>query len=196
MLLKIKLKSFGLAEAVVASVVVIIVLSAAVSLSGNTIKTTEVNAAYTQAQHISDGIFESINLIKSSGQVYFDESMRAGQMIKIDCFDSQYFHSDAQCSAGIDAFPLDKIPFVGADYISDSDGYYSVSSAMLDSPAFGENYFSYQVKVSEPEGGCYSSDEVEIPAEKCRIVLTDVKWEETSGVKHYRQGMYLTDWER
>jgi len=196
MLYKIRLKSFGLTESVVASVIIIIVLSAAIALSSNTIKTTEANASYTEAQHLSENFFESINLIKSSGQIYFDNLSRGDQVIKIECFDSNYYKAHlAECKTGIDSskYPLDQLPYLKTPTYS--NGYYLVPASLLDNPAFGNNYFSYKITVIKPDE-CYTSGQITISKIKCRRVLTDIKWEETSGEKHYRQGMYLTDWER
>lgn len=191
-----KLKSFGLTESVVASVIIIVVLSATVALSSNMIKTTEVNASYAEAQHLSDSFFESINLIKSSGQVYFDNSVRGDKFVDVDCFDTDYYRSHPTCRSGVDTseYPLDQIPYIKTPTYS--DGYYVIPSEFLDNPAFGDSYFSYKIDVTNLD--CYTDDsnDIEIPAAKCRIVLTDIKWEEASGEKHYRQGMYLTDWER
>lgn len=195
LMLRSKLKSFGLTESVVASVIIIVVLSATIALSGSMIKTTEVNASYAEAQHLSDNFFESINLIKSSGQVYFDDSVRGDKFVDIDCFATDYYRSHPTCKSGVDTsnYPLDQIPYLNGEY---RDGYYSVSSDLLDNPAFPDNYFHYKIEVTDLD--CYTDDggDIEIPATKCRIVLTDIRWDEASGEKHYRQGMYLTDWER
>jgi len=193
-----KIKSFGLTESVVASVIVIVVLSATISLSSNTVKNTEVNASYTEAQHLSENFFESINLIKSSGQVYFDESVRGDKLVDIDCFDTANYQTDPRCAlSDTPEYPLDQIPYLKTTYDEDSDEdyLYLVPSGFLDNPAFPDNYFSYNITVTQPEN-CYTSGGIEIPKAKCRKVLTDIVWEETSGEKHYRQGMYLTDWER
>lgn len=195
MLFRVKFKSFGLTESIVASVIIIVVLSAAIALSSNTIKTTEVNASYTEAQHLSENFFESINLIKSSGQVYFDDSARSDDsLIQIDCFGTSYYRNPAnKCKEIGSDYPLDQIPYLQTPIFNNE--YYKVPAALLDNPAFGDNYFSYNIIVTRPEK-CYTSGQIAIPKIKCRRVLTDIKWEETSGEKHYRQGMYLTDWER
>lgn len=197
MLFRNKLKSFGLTESVVASVIIIVVLSATIALSSNMIKTTEINASYTEAQHLSENFFESINLIKSSGRVYFDDSVRGNQFVDIDCFDTIYYKSHPTCISDVDTseYPLDQIPYIKTLTYNASTHYFSVPSVFLNNPAFGDNYFSYNITVTQPEE-CYTSGGIEIPKAKCRKVLTDIKWEEASGVKHYRQGMYLTDWER
>jgi len=194
MFYRIKNKAFGLIESVIASLIVIVVLSAAVALSSGSIKTAELNSSYLEAQHISESIFESINLIKSSGSVYFDSTVREDGSINIDCFDSEYYNTHNSCKliVNFDKYPFTDISFLNSQY---RDGYYLASSEMLDNPSFPDEFFSYKTEVSQPDN-CYTSNNIKIPDKKCRIVLTDIKWTETSGEKHYRQGMYLTDWER
>lgn len=191
---KIKLKSFGLTESAVASVIVIIVLSAAVALSSSAVRTTQINSSYSEAQNISEQIFEVINTNKSLGRVYFDNAMRAPQLISIDCFDTTYFHSHPSCIADIneDEYPFNLIPYLNATF---SNGYYLTSRGLLSNPAFPDNYFSYKVVVKTPSE-CYQPEQVSVPNKKCRIITTDIKWQEPSGEKHYKQAMYLTDWER
>lgn len=188
-----KLKAFGITESVVASLIVVVILSAAVALSSSSIKTTQLNSSYAEAQHLSEKILESVNLIKSSGRVYFDTTPRGRDIMRIDCFDSEKYQTAAYCnSIDTDQYPLSEIPFISSTY---SNGYYLVSADMLDNPSFGDNYFSYKTEVRELPN-CYTSGSISIPQKKCRIILTDIKWEESSGEKHYKQGMYLTDWER
>ena len=187
-----KLKSFGIVEAVISSMIVIIVLSAAVFLSMSATKTTEVNSSYNQAQHIADLILERLQLIKSNGRLYFDDVSRGQETVSIDCFDTNRFSG---CLSGMsEDYPLDQFPY--RNLAVGSDGYITAPNSWFDSSAFGDGYFKFIVLVEQLSSGCHTSGTISVDNTKCRKVTISVKWEEQSREQNYKQAVYITDWER
>jgi hypothetical protein len=188
-----KLKSFGLAEAITASMIVILVLSAAVALSSSVHRSVQNDAAYLEGGHLADGLFEKINLFKSSGRIYFDNRLASADgMLSIDCFDSTKTCNDRDTSS-VD-FPLNQYPY-DATHQPDSSGYVKVKKSDLNNPTFPDDYFAWKMTVVSPES-CNTPTAVDIPKDKCRLVNIDIKWEDSLGVKHYSLAQYFTDWER
>jgi len=191
-----KIKSFGIVEAVISSLVVIIVLSAAVFLSMSATKTTEVNSSYSEAQHISDLILERIQLIKSNGRLYFDkDDSREPDMISIDCFGtSEYLRPGSVCQRrNMDEYPLDQFPYLNLSL--ESDSYVVAPEDWFNESVFGAGYFRFMVNVEELDA-CHTSGSVLIDESKCREVSVSVKWQEQSREQIYKQTAYITDWER
>jgi len=188
-----KLKSFGLAEAITASVIVVLVLSAAVALSSSVHRSAQNDTAYFEAEHIADELFEKINLFKSSGRLYFDNRLASSDgMISIDCFDSTRTCGDPDKSS-VD-FPLNQYPYDAA-HQPDSSYYVNVKKSDLNNPTFPDDYFAWKMTVTTP-ASCNTPTAVDIPKDKCRLVNIDVKWEDSSGTKHYNLAQYFADWER
>lgn len=191
-----KLKSFGLAEAITASVIVILVLSAAVALSSSVHRSAQNDAAYLEAGHLADKYFEKINLFKSSGRLYFDNRpVPPSGMLSIDCFDSTKICSDPDIVSIASADPpLNQYPY-NTTHQPDSSGYVKAKKSDLNNPTFPADYFAWKMTVNSLTQ-CNAPTMVNIPKDKCRLVNIDITWEDPIDVKHYNLTQYFTDWER
>jgi len=178
---KVKLKSFGIIEAVIASGIVVVVLSGALILSSSALRSATLESSYLEAEHIADSAMEQIMLAKTSGKVSF--STFARDQASIDCFDT-LLRNQLGCSAlGY---------YSGADI---SAGYVKVKSANVSS-AFPDNFFKYKVTIPDSNNrDCRKFADSDLPKEKCRVVNIDVLWEESSGQKQYHLSQYFSDWE-
>ncbi|MCX6809934.1 MAG: hypothetical protein NTZ65_04300 [Candidatus Berkelbacteria bacterium] len=194
-----KLKSFGITEAIVASIIVILVLTAAVALSSSTSRTASADSAYTQAEHISNNLFETINLIKSSGRVSFDDKVSSPNIINIRCFDTNTYKTKTtnDCNkADFTLYPLSRFIYKGLDATTvPDDNYVPIKSNELDDPSFSDGYFAFNVAVKVCPNPI-SVDTQTVPPAKCRQATIDVKWEEATGVRHFKLVQIFTDWER
>jgi hypothetical protein len=195
-----KLKSFGIIEAVIASAIVVVLISGTVSLSSSSLRSSSLNTAYFESEHIADDLMEQIYSAKSAGKLYFD-SRTAGtnELFSIDCFDTKNFNLITCQKAG--SFRED-LPYDSntATKIKDISGkkYVQVGEDRV-SPAFSEAFYSWNITINEPDtaDGCRSvPGSTPISKEKCRFADIDIVWNESSGEKHYYLTQYFADWER
>jgi len=207
MLNRIKLRSFGIVEAVVASGIVVVLISGAVALSSSSLRSTTLNSAYFEAEHIADDLMEGIYSAKLAGKVFFDDRAASVQelnsnLFSIDCFTTKE-ESLSTCNQ-VAAF-REVSPYENARFSNNGVGQYVVVNKDDVSPAFSDAFYSWNIKVKKPTEmeppiqGCRAlpgSDGSPIPDNKCRFVEIDVKWTESSGDKHYYLTQYFADWER
>jgi len=198
-----KFKSFGIIEAVIASAIVVILISGAVSLSSSSLRSSSLNTAYFESEHIADDLMEQIYSAKSAGKLYFDsrDIVSTDTLFPIDCFDTSYWRSscDGVISAGAE------LPYNTDTIFSGALGSEYVDVGKDDiSPAFPDVFYSWKISINKPSemqppiSGCRSVSDSgnAIPEEKCRFAQIDIKWNESSGEKHYYLTQYFADWER
>lgn len=193
-----QIKSFGLVEAMIASVIVVIILTGALALASSANRSVALDSSYTQAAQIGEDLFGRINILRSTGKLDFTGS---GNGVSIDCFDSTKFHeAGSSCSADISALPIkldllqeaiDASGFAPIGHKSD-DGNLDV----LKNPAFPPGFFRLKTTVWTPADGCRGADSLQIAKEKCRFVKVEIRWNEQSGEKAYNISEYITDWQR
>ncbi len=192
----IKLKSFGLIESIIGSVIIVLVLTAAAALASSTSKSARLNSAYFEAQHISDELLSYVIQSEVSGRAYFDEATRASSTYySIDCFSSDKILNPPCRSLATQFSNL-----ILVNPARDSQGYIPIGGASLKNPAFSSNNFSYKISVKKPEDLNYSDcgkvGSTTIPPLKCRYFELDIKWQEPTGEKHYKINQLFTDWKR
>lgn len=176
---KIKLKSFGITEALIASVIIILILSSAVALAASSIKVAAKNDTYSIASQISNSVLEKVTAAKESARVSFDDRSGAG-FFPIECFDTLKF-SSLSCNGLSDFIEYSDV---------DLQGYVSFKNTIS---SYEENYFKYKVTVKKPEISCsVMPNEEIIPSQMCRLVSVDVKWSEK---ENYLITQKFTNWE-
>jgi len=202
--MSVKLKSFGLIESVIGATIIVLILSAAVALSSTASKSARLSSAYLEAGHIADKLMTGIKEAKASGNVYFDGASRTGSdnYFSIDCFDAVN-KNGTSCRALGQYKP--GLPYTPAPEV---DGYNAILSQEIKNPAFSDGMysrFSWKIAVkraeqmlslNSPKIDCGKVGSANIPSEKCRYVEVDVKWQESTGEKHYKLNQFFTDWER
>ena len=199
---KIQLASFGIIEAIIASFIIVLMVSGAVALSSASVRTSLLNDSYLQAEHIADSVMEQIVAAKSAGKLYFDSSSRTPAQLlsifSIDCFATAN-RSLPGCKLSNGAF-RPEVPYVGMVTTDFSDDYVKVKSKDV-SPAFPDGYFSWKLDIKKPDVAtgigtrfCRSVAGINIPVDKCRFAEIEVKWTESSGIKQYYLTQYFTDW--
>jgi len=205
-----RIKSFGLVEAMIASFIAITVLSGAVALANSINKSTTIDSSYSQAEKIADNFLENVSFANSTGIVFFDDrgsSMvdqgQSSKVFSINCFDSL---SAAICKTQYDSmiFP-DEMGFYWDNrrtQIDNSDtGYYRIVAGEIGNIAFGNDFFKIKTTVnhfkdSAGQDACPSIASVAITADKCRVIDVEIKWTENTGDRSYKVSRYITDWTR
>ncbi len=194
---KIKLKAFGLTEALIASVVIVLILSAAVALSSSSIKVATKNDTYSIASQISNDILERVSSAKELGQVTFDLSSSATSF-PIECFDTEGYKAlGLDCVSGGAILPYQS----NTKYSQTGFAYFDFKGK---ANPYSADFFRYKVSVSKPQNSCSGSENNDIPPEVCRFVRVDVVWDESpafnisesSNEKHYVITQYFTAWEK
>jgi len=191
---KIKLSSFGIIEAIIASFIIVLMVSGAVALSSASLRTALLGGSYLEAEHIADSVMEQIVASKSAGKLYFDSSPRTPVQLEsvfsIDCFDSAKRNKSGCLVRG--AF-RPEVPYVLTTEF-DADNFVKTKSKDI-SPSYPDDYFSWRLKINPSNSqNCKLVDDIAIPLEKCRFAEIEVKWTESTGVKHYYLSQYFTDW--
>jgi len=204
-----KLKSFGLIESIIASMIIVILLSGAVALSASSLRGITYDSNYHEAEHIGEILAEKIVVAKSTGQIDFLKGITASlkdPFFSIECFDSDNISdllgsgADSNCrktSGAIKSalpFPNDRNRFDDQNYVSVVAGD---SGVPFDDTAFANEFFWWKIDIQNgPGGGCPSISGVDIPPSKCRVALISVKWEQPTGAQTYSFKQYFTDWEK
>lgn len=197
-----KIKSFGIIEALVASVVMILVLTGALALSSNLVKSSSVDSSYREVESIAEEIFSSVESARAAGEIEFVASQTNTQKYPIECFDSSFINSGnpraADCLTTIGDY-RNSLPFATLSdnkrYSSDqfdSGGYFSVTQSR--SMSIPGGFFKFRSSVVSD--GCLGLDgAVTIPGERCRKVLLEVKWEDKNGLQTYKSIERFSDWQ-
>jgi len=198
----IKIKSFGLVEAIIASAIVAVVLTAMVRLASNSLKNSLLNSAYLEAEHISDDLFEKVAEAKAAEKLvfYVPTSIPVGK-VSIDCFDWANYYSShkADCEGQAQSANIE-LPY--KDLLPNPDGFFEVPKSKY-SPAFPpEKYFWFKIalktldKLDPRQNNCRDVAGVEIDGGRCRMMETEINWKEASGEKKYFLTQYFADWNK
>jgi type II secretory pathway pseudopilin PulG len=184
-----KVKAFGLIEAVFASTIVVLILSAAVALGASSSRSARFSSSYSEAQHIAELLTEQIKQAKTENKVYFDTAQRQVNIFSIDCFDTVLSKSDSSCQVAGDYIPYNSHTV----YTGASGDYVVFDSSQLHNPSFKDGFFSWKMTLTKSTTSCQG---IARAADKCRYIDIDVKWVESTGPKNYHLDEYITDWER
>lgn len=182
-------RSFGLIEAIAASTIIIIVVSGAVALAAGSMKSSLSDQSYLEAENIAEGIFEKVQEKKSQGKAYFVKSSDSADFFPVQCFDVAYAVENA--SSCFDQ--TSQLTKTGLGYKKENVADNFVSYTGSTNPAFGDNFFSYNVVVSAPSG---LETSTVYPTDKIVNVKVVVKWNDVGGEKKYYARQYFSDWER
>ena len=203
-----KIKSFGLVEAMIASFIAVTALSAAVALASSINKSMTLNGSYSEAEKIADNFLENLSFVNSQGRVSFQDTplvntSSGDTVFSINCFDSLKFADACATTYGAGQYlnfyaprpsPSDNLT---SKINSASPVYYKVLAKATGSDLFGDDFFEINTAVKKLAGGvCQSATGVTIPVDKCRIVDVQIKWSDNSGDKTYKVSRYITDWTR
>lgn len=191
----IKLKAFGLTEALIASVMIVLILSSAVALSSSSIRVATKNDTYSIASQIANDIMERVSLAKGAGEISFDLQSTPSSF-PIECFDTASYQTLVSCGAGRGILPY------SSSTVSSPAGYTNSDFKVSSYPS---NFFRYKVSISKPQDQCpgSSTDQI-IPPQMCRFVRVDVQWDESpafnisgsTNEKNYVVTQYFANWEK
>lgn len=201
-MLKIKrLNSFGIIEALVASLVIILILTGAIALTTNLVKSSTIDESYQEAEGIAEEIFSNIETSRSTGEIYFVTADSEGVKYPVECFDNDFvngssslrtscFDSSNQYRNLLPFRTLSTMTNYSADQF-DANNFYSVSQPR--SVSVSPGYFKFKVQVLSD--GCLGVSGVSVPSEKCRKVVVEIKWEDKNGQEVYRSVERFSDWQ-
>ena len=202
-----KLKSFGLVEAMIASFIAITVLSGAVALASSVNKSTTTESSYAKAEQIADNFLENLNFANSQGRIFFDDRSKlydkSAGSYSIDCFDSR---SASACEVeywaahpGLLAFYPDMMRFYWDHGRTEKDladlPFYKVKTREIGDDSYGDNFFKVKTTINIL-ASCKTVTGLAIPTDKCRVVDVELKWSENVGDQTYKVSRYITDWTR
>lgn len=199
-----KIKSFGLIEAMIASFIAITVLSGAVALASSVNESTTTDSSYSQAEQIADNFLENLNFANSLGVLFFDtRTLPVGSGIfSIECFNTDPTKSITAKScrgAYTPSLHPDFVDFYWNSNRTERDtsdpGYYKINKDEINNGAFSPGFFKIKTTINTPVA-CKTVAGVAIPANKCRVVDVEIKWSENVGDQTYRVSRYITDWTR
>lgn len=208
---RIKFPSFGLLEAIIASMVIVLLLSGAVTLASTSLHSATTNSNFHEAEHIADILAEKVVAAKSAGKITFSGQLSDDSLIPIACFNASdaTLDNNAKCRKGNDITKpfKDELPFPvphpGTRY--DDDNFVKVLKSddrvPFDDTIFANGYFKWKMVLENGPGGaigerCPSVTGVQIPDSKCRVVRITVKWGEFTSKEQFVLRQYITDWEK
>lgn len=197
-----KLKSFGIIEAMVASIVIILILTGAVALMANLVKGSTTGASYQEAETIAEEVFSQIEVAKAADKIYFLGPV-AGRF-PIECFDSSYIKNiasperDACFSDSASTYDT-LLPFYtlgtqesySADQF-DAGSFFQVMQVR--NKAVAEDFFKFKTTVNHGGADCVNLNGVRVSWQRCREVIVEVKWQDKNGEQSYKAAERFTDW--
>lgn len=204
-----RVKAFGLIEAMIASFIAITVLSAAVALSSSVNKSTTIDSGYSVAERLADNYLENLGFANSQGKIFFDsrghyiDGSGANQAYSINCFDTR-FAQLCKSEFSVDSYE-DFFTTLWNDSLAKFDNIdsYLIQSELVGNESFPNDFFKLKViinnspyKNASGASVCPSVSGLDIPTEKCRVVDIEVKWSENTGDNTYKVSRYFTDWTR
>jgi hypothetical protein len=206
-----KIKSFGLIEAMIASFIAITVLSGAVALASSVNKSTTIDSSYSEAEQIADNFLENLNFANSQGRIFFDarslmvDGGTVDPIFSIDCFNSALTNACHQEYGPT----LDNPKFLdfywnNSRTIADTadPSSYQITKAELNNDSFPDGFFKIKTTIRSARDSldtidvCKTVAGVAIPVSKCRVVDVEVRWSENVGDQTYKVSKYITDWTR
>jgi len=205
-----KTKSFGLIEAVVASMIMVLLLTGAVALASASLRNMTTNSNYHAAEQLADSLMEKAVRNKAAGLIAMtadeNDSLPTGQekRFSIKCFDT-LLRNGSNCQLSARNAYKDGLPYPNPP--SDTSrivkygafNYVKTVGADLNNTAFPGDFFAWRIAVSKlPDysGSCPYIGSQPIVKAKCSLLTIDVRWEQASGEKHYYLRQYFADWEK
>jgi len=181
-----KLRSFGIIEVMIASVIIILVLSSAVVLSSSSVRLANKNDVYSMAAQISDDILEQIVFTKSLNKASFISDTGINRF-PVECFSTILSEkTGTNCASASDYLPKNLV------LPADTGGF---EVYKIDGSTYPPDYFRVQVSVKKPSGASSMCQGSDIPGDKCRYVRVEVKWTDAAGDEKYDTAQYFSDWE-
>ena len=202
-MLKRKLRSFGIIEAMVASIVIILVLTGAVALIANLVKASSIDASYQEAETIAEEVFSGIEAARATRELEFVAGPIGDGRFPIECFSNSYISGtgnplQAECLTS-DGKYKKLLPFYtlsNSDVFNpsqfDSGSYFTITQKRSATTPSG--FFKFNTSVDG--GPCLDMTGVDISQERCRKVTVTVKWEDKNGPQTYEAIERFTDWQR
>jgi len=197
-----KVKSFGIIEAMVASIVIILVLTGAVALIANLVKGSTTGASYQEAETIAEEVFSQIEAAKAADKIYFVDEVTG--RFPIECFDSLFMKNVAspdRVSCFTDGMSTyDKLlPFYtlgtqesySADQF-DAGSFFQV--LQIRNKSIAEDFFKFKTTVSRESIPCTDINGAVVPQLRCRNVIVEVVWDDKNGTQHYKAAERFADW--
>jgi len=184
-----RLKSFGLIEAIIGSAIVIVFVVAMALLGANANRVVGENAHRQVAEKIADDFISRIFLLKAVGRVSFGDTDQASQVISVDCFSTEKGES---CKKTImDAYPQNQFPFFDMVSTQSSGSYKSINNNYLKLENLADNFF--KIKTEVKKASCDTSDNSIVDKSDCRQVYLEIYWNEPDGIRTYSVNQYLTN---
>lgn len=199
-----KIKSFGIVEALIASMVIVLILTGAVAVSSSMIKNSSLDASYQEAESLAEEVFSLIEAGRATGELTFVGGTSGSGIYPIQCFDSEFINnstSNAPCFESGSTYQT-LLPYYtfggGNDYSSSqfNGAYFPVTRVR--NPNFPSGYFEIKIQVPDDPGSyeCVKVAGFEAPSERCPLVDIEVQWEEGGKVQKYYALQRFTDWQR
>lgn len=208
-----KIKSFGVLEALIASMIIVVLLSAAVVLATMSVRSSSQNTNFHEAEHLSEDLIEQMFYAKSNNLAYFAAGTYSAEKFPMECFDTDIVQTEGLCkSSGV---YKDGLPYTSQTEIVPTGevhgGFVRVKQKDVANPGIADNYFYWKIDIYTPgdahlvdfgfggplpiAGKCRDIGGVSLPAQKCRLSEIEIQWTEATGDKRYFETQYLTDWE-
>lgn len=174
-----RIKSFGLIEALIASCIVIIfitgvsLLSVRFAVSNLSLKSNEITSK------ISRDFFHNIDLLNLSEKISYENNYSDSTRLPVECFD---FNKALKCKNFImDAYPLNQFPYLEITKFELEDGYYKIKDEYFSNQ---KNENNYRVKASVRQGG----------VDKSFYVDLEIAYEDLKKEKKFLISRYFTSW--
>lgn len=204
-MLKGRIKSFGIIEAMVASIVIILVLTGAIALTTNLVQGSTLDSSYQEAETVAEEVFSQIEAAKAAGSLYFVASADAADTrFPIECFDNSVINDAtnpdrARCFTDANSLYNKLLSFytlgdsgVYAAGQFDANSFFTVSQNR--NKAISEGFFKVKTTITRPAGNCQAVGGVTIPSGRCRRVDVKVQWEGRNGTQTYQAVERFFDW--
>lgn len=198
-----KLKSFGIVEAMVASLVIILLLTGAVAVSSALIKNSTLDASYQEAESVAEEVFSLVEASRAKGELSFFGNVAGDGIYPIECFDTDFISNlakNTECLKGgeyqalLPYFTLNKDKrFKPSDF---SANMFVVSQER--NPNFPSGFFKLKVEVPDDPSSysCLGHSSLNVPSEKCRLVDVTVSWQERGREQNYYISQRFTNWQK
>lgn len=174
-----KLKSFGLIEAILGSAIIIIFAVAMSLLSAKSAKTVDDSEGKQAASLIAQDFISRVIFLKNIGRISFNDSKNSSQVISIDCFSSD---KGEQCKDQImDAYPQNQFPFF--DMISGQSygNYRIVKDDYLKKKKVENNNFKIKSKIEKTD--CIFDNH---ESNKCFEIYVEILWDQDKDTTTYQ----------
>lgn len=190
-----KIKAFGVLESLIASVILMLILSGATVLASRISKSVDKSQMNEAAAQLAQRVSANIDELKSTGNLFFDtrsalvfKNDLQDASLSIDCFDS------SKITSCINLMPA---PFRQRFFFSQKDqnaeGAFIIKSSDIKDNRFPDGFFTVKPKVSA--FSCRTQGGLTIPGNKCRLIQIVINWQ-SNGLRSYEITKYVTDWQR